>query len=64
MPVIAMTQEMGSLAKDVALQLAPSRWASHVMRHEVVEHVAEQDARAQEPDQPPARRQGRHWSSA
>ncbi|WP_332774617.1 cytidylate kinase family protein [Polaromonas sp.] len=39
MPVIAMTQEMGSLAKDVALQLAQ---ASHlaVMRHEVLEHVA------------------------
>jgi len=39
MPVIAMTQEMGSLSKDVALQLAQ---ASHlaVMRHEVLEHVA------------------------
>lgn len=39
MPVIAMTQEMGSLAKDVALQLAQaSRLA--VMRHEVLENVA------------------------
>lgn len=40
MPVIAMTQEMGSLAKDVALQLAQSRNLS-VMRHEVIDHVAE-----------------------
>ncbi|MEY2952665.1 MAG: hypothetical protein RLZZ401_752 [Pseudomonadota bacterium] len=40
MPVIAMTQEMGSLAKDVSLKLAE---ASHlaVLRHEVLEHVAE-----------------------
>jgi cytidylate kinase len=40
MPVIAMTQEMGSLAKDVALQLAQSLQLS-VMRHEVIDHVAD-----------------------
>jgi cytidylate kinase len=40
MPVIAMTHEMGSLAKDVALQLAQELDLS-VMRHEVVEHVAQ-----------------------
>jgi cytidylate kinase len=40
MPVIAMTQEMGSLAKDVALQLAQALDLS-VMRHEVIEHVAD-----------------------
>ncbi len=40
MPVIAMTQEMGSLAKDVALQLAESLNLA-VMRHEVIEHVAD-----------------------
>jgi len=40
MPVIAMTQEMGSLAKDVALQLAQSLGLS-VMRHEVIDHVAD-----------------------
>ena len=40
MPVIAMTQEMGSLAKDVALQLAQTRNLA-VMRHEVIDHVAE-----------------------
>jgi cytidylate kinase len=39
MPVIAMTQEMGSLAKDVALQLAQSMGLA-VMRHEVIDHVA------------------------
>ena len=39
MPVIAMTQEMGSLAKDVALELAATMNLS-VMRHEVVDHVA------------------------
>src|SRR6476620_2552463 len=39
MPVIAMTQEMGSLAKDVALQLAETANLA-VMRHEVLEHVA------------------------
>jgi cytidylate kinase len=39
MPVIAFTQEMGSLAKDVALQLAQASGLS-VMRHEVAEHVA------------------------
>jgi len=39
MPVIAMTQEMGSLAKDVALQLARASNLA-VMRHEVLEHVA------------------------
>ena len=40
MPVVAMTQEMGSLAKDVALQLADTLGLA-VMRHEVVEHVAD-----------------------
>ena len=40
MPVIAMTHEMGSLAKDVALELAQSMNLA-VMRHEVVEHVAQ-----------------------
>ena len=39
MPVIAMTQEMGSLSKDVALELA-STLNLAVMRHEVVDHVA------------------------
>ena len=40
MPVIAMTQEMGSLAKDVALRLAEAGQLA-VMRNEVVEHVAD-----------------------
>ncbi len=39
MTVIAMTQEMGSLAKDVALELAATLDLA-VMRHEVVDHVA------------------------
>ena len=39
MPVIALTQEMGSLAKDVAEQLA-QHLQIDVTRHEVVEHVA------------------------
>jgi hypothetical protein len=39
MPIIAMTQEMGSLAKDVAIELAASMNLS-VMRHEVVDHLA------------------------
>lgn len=39
MPVIAMTQEMGSLAKDVALELAATMNLA-VMRHEVTDHVA------------------------
>ncbi|RJF96673.1 BON domain-containing protein [Noviherbaspirillum cavernae] len=39
MPVIAMTQEMGSLAKDVALKLA-SALDIEVMRNEVVDHVS------------------------
>lgn len=39
MPVIAMTQEMGSLSKDVALLLAKTMNLA-VMRHEVAEHVA------------------------
>ena len=39
MPVIAMTQEMGSLAKDVALKLADASGLA-VMRHEVLENVA------------------------
>lgn len=40
MPVIAMTQEMGSLAKDVAVRLSETLGLS-VMRHEVIEHVAD-----------------------
>jgi cytidylate kinase len=39
MPVIAMTQEMGSLSKDVALKLAETAGLA-VMRHEVLESVA------------------------
>ncbi|MEJ5990003.1 cytidylate kinase family protein [Ramlibacter sp. PS3R-8] len=39
MPVIALTQEMGSLAKDVALRLGESAQLA-VMRNEVVENVA------------------------
>jgi cytidylate kinase len=39
MPVIALTQEMGSLAKDVALRLAQAGQLA-VMRNEVVENVA------------------------
>lgn len=39
MPVIAFTQEMGSLAKDVALRLA-EEMKLQTMRHEVVEHAA------------------------
>jgi cytidylate kinase len=39
MTVIAMTQEMGSLAKDVAEQVA-SDLGLAVMRHEVVDHVS------------------------
>ena len=40
MPVIALTQEMGSLAKDVALQ-AGAGGKLAVMRHEVLEDVAD-----------------------
>ena len=40
MPVVALTQEMGSLAKDVAIRLAQSHGLA-VMRHEVIDHVAE-----------------------
>lgn len=40
MPVIAMTQEMGSLAKDVAMHLAQTQNLA-VMRHEVIDHLAE-----------------------
>jgi cytidylate kinase len=40
MPVIALTQEMGSLAKDVALQVAQEGKLA-VMRHEVLESVAD-----------------------
>ena len=39
MPVIALTQEMGSLAKDVALRLAQAGGLG-VLRNEVVENVA------------------------
>jgi len=41
MPVIALTQEMGSLAKEVAL-LAAQKGGLAVMRHEVLENVAGQ----------------------
>jgi len=40
MPVIAITHEMGSLAKDVAMQLAQTQNLA-VMRHEVLDHVSE-----------------------
>ena len=40
MPVIALTQEMGSLAKDVAERVAQSAGLT-VMRNEVVDNVAE-----------------------
>src|SRR5262245_43546479 len=39
MPVIALTQEMGSLSKDVAKALARELGLATI-RHEVVEHVA------------------------
>jgi cytidylate kinase len=39
MPVIAMTQEMGSLAKDVAVRLAEVMGLA-VMRHEVIDRVS------------------------
>jgi cytidylate kinase len=39
MPVIALTQEMGSLAKDVALELGRAS-GLEVLRHEVLEGVA------------------------
>ena len=39
MPVIALTQEMGSLAKDVAIKLGETANLA-VMRHEVLENVA------------------------
>lgn len=39
MPVIALTQEMGSLAKDVAVRLGEVA-GLQVMRHEVVENIA------------------------
>lgn len=39
MPVITMTQEMGSLAKEIALQLAQDCNLA-VMRHEVLENIA------------------------
>jgi cytidylate kinase len=39
MPVIAMTQEMGSLAKEVALRVAQDANLA-VMRHEVLENIA------------------------
>lgn len=40
MPVIAMTHEMGSLARDVALELA-ARMGLKSLQHEVGDHVAE-----------------------
>jgi cytidylate kinase len=40
MPVIAMTQEMGSLAKDVAIELAKIGHLD-MMRHEVLDNVAD-----------------------
>ena len=39
MPVIALTQEMGSLAKDVAVRLGEIA-GLQVMRHEVAENIA------------------------
>lgn len=39
MPVIAFTQEMGSLAKDVAVRLA-EEMKLEIARHEVIDHVA------------------------
>ncbi|MDH4053387.1 MAG: cytidylate kinase-like family protein, partial [Rubrivivax sp.] len=39
MPVIAFTQEMGSLAKDVAIRVAEELKLDS-LRHEVLEHVA------------------------
>jgi cytidylate kinase len=39
MPVIALTQEMGSLAKDVSVELAQSLGLK-IVRHEIAEHVA------------------------
>lgn len=39
MPVIALTHEMGSLAKDVALKLAEAGGLA-VMRHEVLDNIA------------------------
>ncbi len=39
MPVIAFTQEMGSLAKDVAVKLAEEMKLA-IARHEVIDHVA------------------------
>ena len=40
MPVVAMTHEMGSLARDVALELA-SRMGLKSLQHEVGDHIAE-----------------------
>lgn len=40
MPVIAMTQEMGSLAKDIAVHLAQTQDLA-VIRHEIIDHLAE-----------------------
>jgi cytidylate kinase len=40
MPVVAMTHEMGSLARDVALELA-ARLGLRSLQHEVGDHVAE-----------------------
>ena len=40
MPVIAMTQEMGSLAKDAAIEIA-RKGKLDIMRHEVLDNVAE-----------------------
>ncbi|MFJ7568077.1 cytidylate kinase family protein [Herminiimonas sp. NPDC097707] len=40
MPVIAMTQEMGSLAKDIAVHLAKTQNLA-VMKHEIIDHLAE-----------------------
>ena len=63
MPVIALTQGMGSLAQDIAEQLA-AQLNLTTLQHEVVERVAEQDACLEEPDQPAARRQGRRHRAA
>ena len=58
MPVIALTQGMGSLAQDIAEQLARELGLA-VAAARGGRACGQQDARAQEPDQPAARRQGR-----
>ena len=62
MPVIALTQGMGSLAQDIAEQLAAGAWARDAAARGG-RACRRQDACLQEPDQPLARRQGRAPSS-